>query len=172
MKTDTKSDPEKLSWSVTPQIVFADKNFMIEALDGRQYISKAKSIFKYIDGNFKHWGLNRRGKSTSETFVDIYQLVGICTFDQVFKNISEKLDQLVMTQHQIIRFCEKYPSLILKPDGITSFLMKTKKEYFIARVNILSDGLYIFIDPFKTKNVWAWEGAFRFIAPRAKPAIK
>lgn len=169
LETETKLSSEKVSGPLTPQIVFTDKNFMIEALDGSQYISNAKEIFKsYIDGNFKRYGFNKRGKVTRETLVDIYQMVGIKTFNQVFKDISEELDKLVMTQHQIIRFCEKYPGLILRPDGITLFLIKNKKEYFIARVGILSDGLNIIIDPFVTNNVWAWKGAFRIIVPRAK----
>ncbi len=155
------------------RLISANEKLMIEALDGKAYISDAKKTFKsYIDGDFKNWGLNQSSPATAETLLDVSEMVGDGTFAQIFTGITPDLEKLVMTQAQIIRFCEKYP-IWLRQDGYaTFFLTKVNGEYFVVYVSVYSSGLNVNVNRFE--DVYVWDGAYRrrIISPQLIPLAK
>jgi len=152
------------------RLISGGEKIMIEALDGKAYISDAKKTFKsFIDGNFKNWGLNQFGSATAETLLDVSEMVGDGTFVQIFTGISSNLEKLVMTQAQIIRFCEKHPTWLRQEGYATFFLTKVNGEYFVVRVYVASDGLNVRVYRLGHGNVWNGVYRHRVVSPQLIP---
>jgi len=119
-----------------------DENLIIEALDGKVTIVKAKKVFKAgIDSDFKNWGLDKPGEATKEVYVDGCAIIEDSKFDHISASPSDDLDKLCFTQAQIIRLCKKYPRQFGQEGGVTSFLFKVDNKYFIAGVRVRFNGL-------------------------------
>lgn len=143
------------------------ETLVLETLDGKATIANAKSTFKsYLDPDFKNWGLNNKGDATKETPVQVYEMAKDATFSQMFNSLSSDLDSLCLTQNQIIRFCEKYPSHLRQDGYATFFLFKENGEYFVAGVGVISDGLCVSVDRFGYAYVWDAEDAHRLVVPQ------
>ena len=152
------------------RLISGGQKIMIEALDGKAYISDAKKTFKsFIDGDFKDWGLNQSGPATAETLLDISEMVGDGTFVQIFSNISSDLEKLVMTQAQIIRFCEKHPTWLSQKGCATFFLTKVGEEYFVVYVFVRSGGLDVPVNRLGNDYVWHGEDRHRVVSPQLIP---
>lgn len=155
------------------QLISSNEKLMIEALDGKEYIFNAKKIFKsYIDSDFKNLGLNQSDSVTAETLVDVSEIVENATFTQIFTSITTDLDKLVLTQNQIIRFCEKHPTW-LRQDGYgTFFLIKENNEYFVVRVYVHSDSLGVYVLRLESDDVWGGECRRRVVSPQLIPSYE
>ena len=152
------------------QLISGGEKLMIEALDGKAYISDAKKTFKsFIDSDFKNWGLNQSGPATAETLLDISEMVGDGTFVQIFTGITPDLEKLVMTQAQIIRFCEKHPTWLRQEGYATFFLTKVGDEYFVVRVGVYSDGLRVGVGRLEDDRVWDGGCRNRVFVPQLIP---
>lgn len=148
-------------------LISANEKIMIESSDGKAYISDAKKTFKSnIDGCFKSWGLNRSGPATAEILLDVNEMVGDGTFVQIFTSITSDLDKLVMTQAQIIRFCEKHPIWLRQEGYATFFLTKVGGEYFVVRVDVHADGLYVYVNRLEYDRVWNGSCQHRVVSPQ------
>ena len=155
------------------QLISSNEKLMIEALDGKEYIFNAKKIFKsYIDSDFKNLGLNQSGSVTAETLVDVSEIVENATFTQIFTSITTDLDKLVLTQNQIIRFCEKHPTW-LRQDGYgTFFLIKENNEYFVVHVYVFSDSLDVYVYRLGSDDVWGGGCRRRVVSPQLIPSYE
>jgi hypothetical protein len=156
-----KSSPEKLP---TLQRLSTDENMIIESLDGKATITDAKKTFVYIDSDFKGWGLNKKGEATKETPIQPYELVQDANFAKIFSSFAN-LDEACFTQAQIIRFCEKYPRQLRQEGYANFFLLKMDGEYFVAVVDVRSDGLEADVDRFGVDDVWRAESRPRVFVP-------
>lgn len=152
------------------QLISGGEKLMIEALDGKAYISDAKKTFKsFIDSDFKNWGLNQSGLATAETLLDVSEMTGDGTFVQIFTGITSDLDKIVMTQAQIIRFCEKHPTWLRQEGYATFFLTKVGGEYFVVRVSVVADGLGVRVSRLESGGVWNGEYRRRVVSPQLMP---
>jgi len=152
------------------QLISGGEKLMIEALNGKAYISDAKKTFKsFIDSNFKNWGLNHSGQATAETLLDVSEMIGDGTFVQIFTGITPDLDKIVMTQAQIIRFCEKHPTWLRQEGYATFFLTKVNGEYFVVDVRVYSDGLNVYVSRLESGHVWHGEYRHRVVVPQLIP---
>lgn len=159
------------------------RKIMIEALDGEAQISDAKNIFKaFIHENFKNWGLDQPGPATAETLCDVSEITSSATAAQIFTSITSNLDRLVMTQAQIIRFCEKYPTWFDREGSATLFLTKVNGEYFMVDVSkyvgcvvdasdlsASSDGLGVNVYSLDDIGAWGGDRRHRVVYPRFIP---
>lgn len=149
------------------QLISGGEKIMVEALNGKEYISNAKRVFKsYIDSDFRNWGLNKSGPATTETLFDVNELIKDATFAQIFTSITPDLDKLVLTQPQIIRFCEKHPTWLRQDGYATFFLIKENNEYFVVRVGVYSVGLSVGVDRFGDDSVWHGGCRRRVVSPQ------
>lgn len=152
------------------RLISGGEKIMIEALDGKAYISDAKKTFKsFIDSDFKNWGLNQSSPATAETLLDISEMVGDGTFVQIFTGITPDLEKLVMTQAQIIRFCEKHPTWLRQEGYATFFLTKVGGEYFVVYVGVDSDGLTANVPRLEHDHVWDGDDRPRIVSPQLIP---
>ena len=131
--------------------------------NGEETIYQAKDVFKsYIDNDFKNWNLDNEQKPTKKTKVNVYELIK----DSTMKEIFYDLENMVMTQSQIIKFCEKHPTW-LRQDGYTTlFLIRENDEYFVVYVDVRSGGLYVNVYRLGYVNVWYAEYRYRFVSPQ------
>ena len=152
------------------RLISANEKIMIEASDGKAYISDAKKTFKSgIDGDFKNWGLNQSGQATAETLLDVSEMISDGTFVQIFTGITSDLEKLVMTQAQIIRFCEKHPTWLRQAGYAIFFLTNVNGEYFVVGVRVVSGGLDVGVGRLGDDRVWRGECRLHVVSPQLIP---
>jgi hypothetical protein len=149
------------------KLLSGDEKLSIEALDGKEFIHGDKKVFPSgIDGDFKNYGLNKSGVATSETAVQVHEMVEDATFAKMFTSLTGNLDKLCFTQHQIKRFCVKYPNWLHQEGYATLFLFKLNGEYFVAYVYVSGAGLYAGVYRFGYDDVWNAEFRYRVVVPQ------
>jgi len=149
------------------RLISGGEKIMIEALDGKEYISDAKKTFRsFISGDFKNLGLNQSGPATAEVLLDVHEMVSNGNFVQIFTDISNHLDKLVMTQSQIIRFCEKHPTWLRREGYATLFLTKVNGEYLVVYVFVSDGGLDVLVSRLGDAYVWRGEVCHRVVSPQ------
>lgn len=149
------------------KLISAGEKIMIEASYGNVLISKAKKTFKsWIDPHFTDWKLNEVGTATPETLLNVYEMANNATFIQMFTELNSDLDKLVMTQSQIIRFCEKHPNWFCCHGYFTFFLTKIKDNYFVISVHVDDDDLVVRVNRLEDSTFWRAANAFRVVAPK------
>jgi hypothetical protein len=164
-----KNNSEIINSSITRLI---ESGVMIEKCDGKAFIGKADKIFKSnIDNDFENFGLNKVGNATKKTLLDIHEIVEDAKFSQIFPSINSDLDKLVMTQSQIIRFCEKNPALLRQGGYGTFFLIKENNEYFVVYVSVGSGGLRVSVHRFGHDGVWYGAYRHRVVFPQLVPQV-
>lgn len=149
------------------RLISGGGELMIEALDGKSYISENEKLFRScIDHDFENFGLNNPGLATSETSLNVYEMVKDADYIQVFTSLNSDLDNLVMSQNQIVRFCEKYPTWLRQEEYATFFLIKENDEYFVVRVYVYPNGLHVNVHHFNNDHVWDAENSRRIVCPQ------
>ena len=108
--------------------------------DGQETLAGATEAFRYIDSNFGHWNCDVSGPPTTETLVQVYEMVRDCTFQEMFGSFGVAVDRLALTQAQIKQFAERYPNWLKKGGSGSFFLFRIGNEFFVAAVYFFSDG--------------------------------
>lgn len=158
-------DIEKVNSFLNP-IPFAEA-LPLPACNNTRSLAQATDVFPgWIEPNFKNWGLDVVGIATPEMLVQVHEQVKDGTFRQLFKSLSSNLDKLVMTQHQIIMFCQTYPHWLRQDGFATLFLFKENGEFFVAKVRMYSDGLRVCLGRFKHDDVWPAGRSHRLVVPQ------
>jgi hypothetical protein len=147
--------------------LYSDDTITISAVDGSKTIFNSEDVFKsWIDSDFKDWDLNKPDQKTPEIKTQVYEMAENANYSQMFNSLSSDLDSLCLTQNQIIRFCEKYPSHLRQDGNATFFLFKENGEYFVAYVSVNSGGLGVNVRRFGDDCVWDAEYAHRVVGPQ------
>ena len=149
------------------KLISGTETLMLDALDGKETLATAKEVFPSgIDGDFKNWGTNKAGIATKEQAVDVHELVKDGTFAQMFGSLGTDLDKLCLTQAQIKNFCKKHPNWLRKDGHATLFLFKVEDQFFVARVDVNSGGLGVYVYRFEDGRVWDAERSPRVVVPQ------
>ncbi len=137
----------------------------IPALEGTKVIANAKDIFTgYIDSDYKKWGADKKGEATKEVNVDVFEL----DKDGKFSDFIET-DKL-LTQEQILYFCENHKDSLRQGGYATLFPLKSGDEIFVARAYVHSDGsLYSYVCRFSYDYVWDAEYRYRLVVLQLDP---
>lgn len=149
------------------KLISAGEKIMVEASDGQTTIARSGNIFKsHIDFDFKARGLDKGGLATDETLFDVYGTISDATLRQMFTSLDHDLDRLVMTQSQVVRFCEKHFIWLCQGGHCTFFLIKENARYFVVRVNIGPRGLAVWVHPLRSGRIWLGQFPVRLVAPQ------
>lgn len=152
------------------RLISGEEKLMIEALDGKARISDAKKIFKsYIDVDFANFGFNQSNLASTETLFDVSEMTSGGKFVQIFFSITPDLSKIFMTQHQIIRFCEKYSTWLRQEGHATLFLTKLKGVYFVVHVRVSSGGMSVRVHPITYDCIWHGAYRHRVVSPQLIP---
>lgn len=119
-------------------IIPSIEKLIIEALDGKARIADAKNVFR-SNPEFSSSQLDQSDPATPMTSFRVHEMVRNATFAQMFISIDRDLHRLVMTQAQIINFCEKYDSQLHYEGFGTLFLTETRLNFFQKLYRFLFD---------------------------------
>ena len=163
-------DWRKVAMATKPQILHlfsAGEELIIGSTDGSRTIAKAENVFHgYIDPNFKNWGLDVSGKTTLEGKGEVHEMRQDAIFSEMFRSLERPLSELVLSQDEIIDFCEKHFEW-LRADGYATFcLFEENRKFFVADVHVHSDGLYARVNRFEYSRVWDGENRPRLVVPQ------
>jgi hypothetical protein len=138
------------------RLISAENHFIISAVNGEETIVRAEEVFKLgVDSDFKNWNTDVKSRATKETNVKIYEVIASANFQQMFNPLSNDIDKLCLTQHQIINFC-KINQTWFKQEGLkTAFLFTVNNNYYVVFVSAKECDLYIYLDIFE--NSYKWE---------------
>lgn len=149
------------------RLISGTEKLMIESLDGKATIADAKKIFKSCsEEDFKYFGLNIPGQATPEALIDVHEITEDGTYIQIFGAITPDLEKIVMSQNQVVRFCEKHPTWLQQEEYLTFFLIKENGEYFVVCVRVDSDGLRVGVTRLKYDCIWNSEHHYRVVTPQ------
>lgn len=148
----SKNEKIKMNSRFLKTVSTAEK-LIIEALDGKMHFADAQDVVKseiiYPDLE------SQPAIATEETAVTIMALIKSADFEQMFTSITDNLDKIVMTQAQIIRFCEKYFSVNSRENDVAFFLMKFDCEYLVVNLSHYEHNFYA--SAFEFDFIPAWE---------------
>lgn len=149
------------------RLLSGNETITIASCDGTQTLAQARKTFPgWIDDDFKNWNLDKQGMATEETTVQVHEPVRNATFAQMFGSLGNDLDKLCLTQHQIKAFCEKYSNWLCTDNYTTFFLLKVEDQFFVARVNVSSDGLCVYVYRLEHGCVWRAGRHYRVMLPQ------
>lgn len=137
------------------------QNITLPETTGTQTIAQATDVFYYIDSDFKAWGTDKKGTENKPLEVTVCELTENMTFAQMFP----KIEEMTLTQEQIIEFCKTHKDKLQK-DWYTFFLFKVGEEFFVADVYVDPGGLDVYVSRFSRDNVWVAENRHRIVLPQ------
>jgi hypothetical protein len=149
------------------KLISGDKELVLDECNGAEILADAKEVFAYIDSDLKNWGADEKGKTTGKTPVQVFEIKKDAIFAQMFGSLSSDLKKLCLTQNQIIGFVRQYRKWLRADGYATIFLFESNNEFFVARVNVYSDGkLHVFVNRFEYSHVWHAEYRHRLVVPQ------
>lgn len=113
--------------------ISADRRIAILPTHGKRTIASSSGIFAQIDQEFH---LHQSpARLTGVTEVEIFELVGSANYCEIFESFGRPIDELCLTQDQIVSYAETYPTLFPADDVIsTFFLFKSGSCCYIPRI--------------------------------------
>ena len=136
------------------EIIFPEK-IIAPTLSGERIISESQL---WSDSCFNNWGLNERGKQTPETELLVFRLSGSGKLREIFESFGKNLNQLKLSQDQIISFSQKYLHDLLRreEDASAFFLFENKGKFFFVGICIdeANDNLEAYAYKFSDCHVW------------------
>jgi hypothetical protein len=160
-----KDDIVKRS-SGCPRLISSAEIISLPAIDGKATIAQATDVFNRIDSNFSRWGTDVPDQPSDITDVQVYEVIGGNTLDQIFGVLSGNLDELYPTQSQIICFVKNHSKWLStgKRKVATFFLFKADDKFFAARVIPDMVSLLI-VDAVRSCGMWTSVNWRRVVVP-------
>lgn len=120
----------------------------------------------WIDPDFENYECDGVGQPTSDTNVQVYEMIKDGDFKTIYNGMGDNLDLMCLTKGQIKSFVKKYREW-LRTDGYgTFFLFKANNRFFVARVLFGSARLRVSVFHFSSDVVWYAECRHRFVFPQ------
>ncbi|MDB4984807.1 MAG: hypothetical protein JWM20_986 [Patescibacteria group bacterium] len=136
------------------KLISGEQEIIIDACDGTRSIADSEEIFtRFLDPSFKDAFFDKTGKETKEISLEISEITKMSTLQKIFHSLEIDPENLRLTQHQIINFCEKYPDKFLINGKPTLFLFKMGSSVCVASIARDSCGLRIYRNDLYGGNV-------------------
>lgn len=108
------------------------ESLAIEACNGTKTFADEDGIFNRVNKNI-HRANVRHGSATKEVFVKAYDMEKNVDMAEVFYSLSDNLEKLCLTEHQIIFFCAKHYSLLrIGTHSPPALFLRKKGKYFFT----------------------------------------
>jgi len=145
--------------------MLSDMPITISHTTGDRTIAKSDRIFRrHIDHSFEKIGQSHLAVQKTNTSLCVYDLVKDGSFKDFFGSLPSNLDQLCLTQDQLIQFCEEYSESYV--DGHTVFFLLKESSYFqVASVSGTSSDSMICLHYFKLQSIWEVADKLRLVVP-------
>ena len=150
------------------KLISGAETLELDPTDGIKTLAQAADVFTgHLDSDFKNYGCNVKGEPTGKTKVAVHEMIKNGNFKQIFGGLGNDLDKLVFQQDQIIQFVQKYRQWLRTEGWATFFPFKVGDEFFVAYVNLYSDGrLRADVYRFSDDDVWDAESRNRVVVPQ------
>lgn len=136
---------------------------------GKRTIASSTGVFSHIDPDFTNYGCNVVANATDATPTEVYELTKNGTFAAIFGDFGRNLDDLCLTEDQIVSFVENHPRHLRTGGYGTFFLFKVDGAYFIAGVRLDSDVRWgVDVYRFSDDDVWGARGRHRVVVPQLR----
>ena len=146
----------------------AIENLLIESLDGKMLLSDFTDMFRFIDPDFRLFDLDKPSPATEAILVDVKEFKsGDATLAQIFWQLSEDLEKIILTPAQILRFCLKFSKYLSQGDCGTFFPTKIGRKYYCFYL-YSDDGYYLHVTRLKTDCFDYWSGGYK---EKARPRV-
>lgn len=140
-------------------------------------IARAKVTFRgYISSDFIDWGCDVPGEATDEQRVEVYEMVADGNFQTMFGSTGRPVEELVLTQMQIVAFCEDHRHKLRAEGFATFFLFKVGQKVlpdfsnlFVCVVVVGGRGLSAHVCQFSSSFVWLGESRRGVVLPQQTP---
>ena len=143
------------------------ESLVIEPTDGSRTIAQAEDVFAFIEPSFRK--LNESGVPTGETCVQVYEMRKDAIYSEIFGSLVDNVNikDLLLTQHQIIVFCQKYREWIKSDvNSDTFFLFKNTDGLFVAQVCEENNcTLSVTSREFASRSSWLAENVNQVVVP-------
>ena len=131
--------------------------------DGTETIATAKVLFpSCLDSDFASVS-NEKINPTPKKLVCVDEIVHSGCLREIF---SDDLNDLCLTQPQIVQFVRIHRVWLRKDDESTFFLYKSGKEFQVAQVRVRDDGLGIFSRKLSDDHVFLSSELNRVVTPQ------
>ena len=145
------------------KLISGGEKIVIDQTDGKLAIGECFSIHEII-GDSEEYEINVRSSPTQEALAEVYDSIGHQTLEDIFKSLKRNLNDLCLSQGQIVDFVIAYQSKWLRMDGYgTLFFFKVKERYFVMRACWAGGGFYMTIGPIEDDDVWCAGCEFRIV---------
>ena len=144
------------------------RDLNIEALSGETTLADAKNILRDLDKNVSYFGLDKRiGLApTSATTVEVKEIIRREASLRIFSSITRDLDKLVMSQAQVVKYCEKNFCQLVREDSGTLFLIKDQGHYILVVVIRESNHLGFVLLPIGNPYFWKPDAHLSIVYPK------
>lgn len=141
--------------------------FTIDPTDGLMTLATASDVFVNINLTRNDFNIDKSSKPTDEISVCACKIAEGMTFSQISSLLALDLDNICLTQSQIVSFADKYREWLQSDDYITFFLFKSYDALFVAYVNVTSKGNFeVSIDRFETWYICPANDRHRIVIPK------
>ena len=142
----------------------AGKSLIIPECDGGRTFANSESVFECGLGyDFPSGAQLVVKKPTPATIVDVYDLVKEAMAFQMFDSLSHNLEDLILTENQIIEFSVRHTKRLLAGGFNNFFLLKEDEDkpaelgnLLLARVRVYPNGLCALVDTFMSYYAVPW----------------
>lgn len=139
---EKSGDQEQSAQQPTPagiQLISNQYPLLLSTVSGTRRIYNATRMFSYISEQFSQY-VSQKEFACLVTAVSVYEMTRSASYYQVFNSFKTVLDNVCLTQHQILNFIVLHRKWLQK-SGSTLFLFKGNAGYFVARVVSYEGGL-------------------------------
>lgn len=150
------------------RLISDGQTIVISATSGQKTIAQAADIFTWgIDSDFKNWGLDVPGEAKPATSVEVHEMIEDGDFKTIFGSLGRKLDDLCLTQEQIVAFVRDHKKWLRKGGCATFFLFKVGDKFFVARAFLdARERPGADIRRFSFGSVWYGDFHLRIVVPQ------
>ena len=151
------------------KLVSYGERIVIEPTDGKDIITQAVELFGMgIEMDLNNIDTEFEGEPARETVVQIFEMTKNGTLNQVLRSFEENLDNISLTQSQIISFVKNNEKWFRTGSCTMAFLFFVGESYCVVRVTWIDGEFYATIVNLANKSVWRSSNRVRFVIPERK----
>jgi hypothetical protein len=138
------------------------KKIVYQSIPGEEHFGK----FKWIDDVFFQLADNQIKTPTKATAMPDYKLIKSVTLRQVVESIPFDLDDLCLTQSQIIEYVVDPKALSRRWSHGLIFILKELNEYiFVHAIKSEENQISFLSHPFTSEKIWDYKKKLYFVLP-------
>lgn len=148
--------------------LYAHEEIVIGSTTGKEILVDAKNVFTgYLDPDFSNLGTNKPSKATRDATVAIYKTQKGTTFVEMFGSLGE-LNNLTLTQGQIIEFCRTHSDKLRQNGEATFFLFEVEGKCFVVDVRVYErkNALEAYVDRSDNNHPWSAYSQLWLVVPQ------